>query len=141
MPDVLLVPIIILGFLIFFPLLWCGVVGLIAYIGGWRTLAEVYPAQPSDTAEWKHMTTGFLGRGIFSIGQYKSVLSVGKDGRFIHLKPMALFSMFHPQISIPVLDIAREGHGDGFLSTARLSFAKSKVELRISGKLANWLLG
>lgn len=141
MSDAILIPVIIVGFLIIFPLFWCGIVGLIAYIGGWQKLASDYPAQPSDTAEWKHMTTGWLGGATFSLGQYKSVLSVGKDGRYIHLKPMILFSMFHPQISIPRIDISREGHGDSLFSTARLNFANSQVVLRMSGKLANWLLG
>ena len=140
MSDALLIPTIILAFLIVFPLLWSSIVGLIAFQGGWRKLAASYPAQPSDHAEWRTMCTGTLG-GMFSLGHYKSSLNVGRDIQYLHLKPFIAFSMFHPQISIPLSDITRHGNGDSFLTMSRLDFAKSSVPLRVSGKLAKWIMG
>ncbi|MAK62385.1 MAG: hypothetical protein CMK09_15555 [Ponticaulis sp.] len=140
MSDAFVLPLVIAGFLIVFPLFWCGVVGFIAYTGGWQSLAATYPAQPSGAAVWKHMTSGILGTGFLNFGQYSSILSVGKDARYIHLKVMPLFSIFHPQISIPVSDISRHGRGDSIFTTSYLSFADSTVKLRISNKLANWVM-
>ena len=140
MSDALLIPVIILSFVIFFPLLWSSIVGFVAFAGGWRTLASDYPEHPSDSAEWKRMASGYLGRGFIIIGQYKSVLNFGKDGQYLHIKPMFAFRMFHPQISIPLSDITRHGSGDSFLSLSRLDFRNSKVPIRVSGKLATWIM-
>lgn len=140
MSDALLIPVIIFSFLIFFPLLWSSIVGFVAFAGGWRTLAADYPEQPSDAAEWKSMASGYLGRGFISIGQYKSVLNFGKDSQYLHIKPMFAFRMFHPQISIPLADITRQGSGDSFLGLSRLDFRKSRVPIRVSGKLASWVM-
>ena len=139
MSQTVLIPLIIVAFLIAFPLMWSLVVGLTAVFGGWRKLARTYPAQPAKTAEWRTGCTGRMG-GFFSLGYYKSTLSIGKDETHLHLKPMILFSMFHPQISIPLGDITREGSGRGFFNSVKLSFAKTGVPLKISGKLADWVL-
>lgn len=86
------------------------------------------------------MVSGVLGSGFLSFGQYSSILSVGKDDRFVHLKVMPLFAIFHPQISIPISDIFRQGQGDSLFTTSYLHIANSKVKLRISNKLANWIM-
>jgi len=139
MSEPLLIAIIIASFLVVFPLFWSSVVALIAFAGGWRKLAAAYPAQPSDSAEWRTMCSASLGRFI-GLGHYRSSLNIGKDDTFVHFKPIWAFTMYHPKISVPRVDVTARGQSDRLISLARLDFARSDVPMRVSGRLATWIL-
>ena len=140
MSDPLIILVSLCAFFIVFPLLWTSVVGLIAFSGGWRKLARVYPKQEASSAEWKHHCTARFG-GPVSPGLYRSSLSIGKDAACLHLQPLLFFRPYHPTISIPLADIQRDGSGFGLLMSAKLAFRNSDVAMSVSGKLADWILG
>ena len=126
-----------LQFAFTFVVLWCLILGILSMISGWRKLASIYPKQPSDRAYWRYMCSGKLG-GLFFNGSYRSCLSIGRDDHYLHLKPLFLLALFHPQISIPLNEIRHDG--SVLLGRKRLSFTRSDIPLTISGIMADWVL-
>jgi hypothetical protein len=140
MSDPLIILISLCAFFIVFPLFWTSIIGLIAFSGGWRKLAQAYPVEDTSATKWKHNCTARLG-GPFSIGLYRSSLSVGKDTTHLHLQPMIFFRPYHPTISVPLSDISPDQSGTGLLLTSKLSFRNSDVPLSINSKLSDWIMG
>lgn len=99
-----LVPAIVVGFAIVFPLFWCGVIGLISAIGGWGKLARSYAADPERMREGvspgdkgiHHLVSGMIG-----IARYKSVLTVRPLPAGFYLSVMPLFRFGHPPLFLP----------------------------------------
>jgi hypothetical protein len=92
---------IIGGFLIVFPLFWCGVVRLLSEVGGWQRLARRYVAGDlAVTGERFRGVTGLVGAV-----SYRSVLTLhfNADGFFIEVMPF--FRIGHPRLFIPWSEI------------------------------------
>ncbi len=96
----------VLGFIVVFPIFWCGVVGLISVIGGWRTLAAHYAVPTFGGTVLSHATTGRLG-----LANYRNVLKVGWSEQGLHLGVMVFFRPFHPPLCIPWQDVTRRTQG------------------------------
>ncbi|MBD2702951.1 hypothetical protein IC229_20055 [Spirosoma sp. BT702] len=106
MKPSLLVPLIIVGFSIFFVSLWSGIVYLLSYLSGWQTLASQYRVQPRQEG----IESNVYGRVGFV--NYNGVLKVACTEQGLYLSVMNVFSLGHPPILIPwssVHDI-REQH-------------------------------
>lgn len=89
--------VIILIWLVVFPLLWCGVLFLLSLVGGWRRLASEYPA--GDVAPERQTGVWFA---MFGFVNYRGVLTVGCDGVAVTFRVLILFRPFHPPIAIPL---------------------------------------
>lgn len=93
---------IVVGFLVFFPLMWCLIGWLLSHIGGWDRLAKRFPAKGCTIRGDQHR--GLSGRiGPLS---YKGVLSLclNADGFFVSVMP--LFRFAHPPLFIPWTEVS-----------------------------------
>ncbi len=85
------------GFLVVFPLFWCGVVWLLSRMGGWHHLATRYAAGNRPVAGACHGgVTGMVG-GV----SYRGVLTVHFVPEGFFLEVMVLFRIGHPRLFIP----------------------------------------
>jgi hypothetical protein len=92
-----LIPLIILGFPIFFGGMWCFVCWLLANIGGWQRLAARFPAKSGPPAgKGYHFQSAQLG-----VASYRSTLSLHCTDDGMHFVPMVLFRFAHPPLFIP----------------------------------------
>jgi hypothetical protein len=84
------------GFLVIFPLFWAFVCWLVALIGGWRRLAQVYRANevPSEPG----LFARFVAVGLAS---YRNTITVRMTPTGLHLAVMFLFRPGHPPLAIP----------------------------------------
>src|SRR5213594_4151210 len=64
-----------LWFVVAFAAMWTGVAALLSRIGGWRELAESYPARPHPIVEVFRVASLGLGTGLFPVS-YSNCLSV-----------------------------------------------------------------
>ncbi len=118
----------IAGYLVF----WAGVVSLIGF-GGWRQLANLYPAEewPEDEGIALSWQTGSVG-----VSNYGNVLQavIGADG--LYLRPARMFAFNHPPVLVPwgaVVGISR-----GFLGGIKLKLEGGK-SLALRGKVARYV--
>jgi len=92
---------IVLGFFVFFALMWSGVVTLIAYIGGWRRIAADFPfSTTSFVGEVKKKAT-MCSLRISVFGRYNNCVTIIAYDRGIALKQLLIFKISHPDIFIP----------------------------------------
>lgn len=95
-------PIIIgLGFLVVFPILWCGIVFLTASLGGWRSLAEQFPV-PSVLKETKPKKIySATSLKINLLGNYSGIIEAKLYSEGILLTTGPFFKFGHPSIFLP----------------------------------------
>lgn len=84
------------AFLLFFPLLWCGICWLLAQLGGWSRLAARYASHRTPGGQplrWQSGSVGWVN--------YRNVLQldVAHDG--IHLGMPWLFRVGHAPLFLP----------------------------------------
>jgi len=109
-PDpVWLIPAIVLGFAVVFPLFWCFVVGLVSHIGGWSRLARRFPEDPRTRTANREGTTHHGVSGRIGVASYRHVLTVRTTPEGLHLSVMPLFRSGHPSLFIP-WSAVRERH-------------------------------
>lgn len=78
-------------------------VGVMAGTGGWRSLAERYPAPvgpPLDEERYR-FTSVRTGWGLFGTALYQGCVTVGVGSRGFSLALWAPFALFHPPMFIP----------------------------------------
>ena len=85
------------GFFVAFPVLWCLIVWLLSFVGGWRRLARHYLAGDRPVAG--EPRSGFTG--MVGVASYRSVLTLhlNREGFFVEVMP--LFRIGHPRLYIP----------------------------------------
>jgi hypothetical protein len=96
-PSTTLVILIVVGFLVIFPLFWCGVVGLLSTVGGWGRLAAAYPGTGSEVVTERFDLAG----GSVGVVSYRSTLKVGVGEWGVGLSVLLPFRFMHPPIAIP----------------------------------------
>lgn len=128
--------VLLIFFLVFFPLLWLGVSFVIAQIGGWATLAQVYHFTGEFRGERWSLQSARMRWGT----GYNSVLTVGANQEGLYLAPLILFRFGHPPLFIPWYDISVKQTGSIFRYT-ELSFRQvPSVSLKIGRRLAERLV-
>ena len=93
---------IVVGFLIFFPGMWCGICWLLSRLSGWHRLAAHY-------ASSSRPVTGTLYGGVSGqVGfvSYRGVLTMHADTDGFFVEVMALFRVGHPRLFIPWSEIS-----------------------------------
>lgn len=96
------VALIVLAFLVFFPVMWLGVTGLLSVLGGWRSLASYYPAGPAAAGgrAAARYATGAMRRGLLPVN-YSHCLAVDPREDGFGLWVALPFRFMHPPLLIP----------------------------------------
>lgn len=89
----IVVPAFFLGF-------WCFVLWALSALGGWNSLAGVYPARERSGGATYYMQTGFVGAVC-----YRSCLNFRVSPAGLYLSIVPLFRFAHPPLLIPWSDI------------------------------------
>lgn len=89
---------IVLGFVIIFPLFWCGVVLLISYVGDWSSLKKKYAA-PKGQQPFGEVHGGVFG--WVGLSRYKFTLTVHLTPEGFFLENSPFFRVGHPRLFIP----------------------------------------
>lgn len=98
---------IVLGFVVLFPLFWISVFWLLSRLSGWGRLAESFPHRFEPTGDILLFASARVGWVDYSAAL---ILGVGEEG--LYLVPMWLFRPFHAPVLVPWTQIeadAREG--------------------------------
>ena len=67
-------------FVLFFPVMWAGVIALIAQLSGWRRLAGVYASNEPPGLDKRHMCSLRIGRNAVNGARYNGVMTIGVNG-------------------------------------------------------------
>ncbi|MCB1323719.1 MAG: hypothetical protein H7A21_20070 [Spirochaetales bacterium] len=81
---------------LFFVCMWCGVLLLLSFVGGWHFLAGHFAATGQPPSDIQHMLGGMIG-----LVSYRGVLSVSASPRGLYLATFVLFRPGHPALLIP----------------------------------------
>ena len=119
-----------------FPFFWAFVCVVIAYVGGWRSLAATYRAQqPFEGQRW-WFQSGSMRWGT----GYNNCLTVGASPLGLHLSVLFLFRAGHPPLFIPWEDVTVGSRRLLFMWNCRIEFrAVSGISLTIRRSLAEKL--
>ncbi|MAT96844.1 MAG: hypothetical protein CL608_06850 [Anaerolineaceae bacterium] len=88
---------IILAFIIVFPLFWSAVVFLISRLGGWGSMAEAYPYREPLSAQCFAMQSAILRLA----SSYRGVLKICADDEGLYFSVMFLFRPGHSPFFVP----------------------------------------
>ena len=118
MPTWLIAPLAIAGFLVVFPLFWCGIVWLVGAMG-WRRLAGRYPAAARPEVTARRVATATSAR--LGVVNYNGTVHVGVSPEGLHLSVMSIFRVGHPPLLIPWDEIeASPPHREWFREVCEL---------------------
>lgn len=93
---------IVVGFLISFPALWCGIAWLLSRLSGWHRLAARYASASRPVSGSR--CGGVSGQVGFV--SYRGVLTLHADTDGFFVEVMALFRFGHPRLFIPWSEIS-----------------------------------
>jgi hypothetical protein len=130
-------PLGLLAVLLAFPLIWVLVALAVATLGGWRGLAQAYPASGRIRG------AVFIGQSLSLglLGSYRNCLEVTvEEEAGIHLIPMLLFRVGHPAILIPWSAVADCAEQRQFLWQKTRVLLASRQELVFAGPVAREIL-
>jgi len=122
---------VILAFLIVFPLFWCGVVYLISLFG-WQKLAEFYATNQPMPPDLQSAS------GRINLSRYNHTLRLKADERGLWLKTMLLFSPGHKPLFIPWSAVEHYEGSDSFW-LYKSKFRVRGVTIRLNQDLGRWL--
>lgn len=112
-----LIPLILVGFVVVFVLIWGLVCLLISWVGGWARLARRYRATlvPEGTDH-----AGVVG--MIGMASYRGTLNVRTSTQGLYLTVMPLFKLGHPPLFVPWSHISATG--DTWLGLARFNIGQ-----------------
>ena len=102
MSEISLFICILLGFPVIFTLIWCSVISIVSFIGGWKRLADDYATEDPGNVDWIGWQTARMG-----VMDYRSSLwiAVSEKGLYLKTGPAFFFRFMHPPLLIPWKDI------------------------------------
>lgn len=108
-----------------FAAMWVVVCLLLARMGGWKSLADVYRIDSGDPPGLSRFVTG-----RFNLVNYSSCLQVASTAEHLYLSVLLPFRIGHPALLIPWSDIKIQDPSKGVLGrTARLSVRGVLIDL------------
>lgn len=118
---------VVLGPLIFFPVMWVSVSWLISVLSGWKSLARHYAIDepelaPKPEIKWQSLAMGYTP--IFA-ANYSRVVNIGIDETHMYLSTIWLFRIGHKALRIPFEDIEISDTKFLFFSMKRLAITKA----------------
>ncbi|MCC6563189.1 MAG: hypothetical protein IT478_17690 [Xanthomonadales bacterium] len=96
-------------FLVVFPMFWCAIVLLLAFVSGWRKLAENYATEKEPRGTVFRWVNGSVG-----IVSYKHCPNAHVADEGLYLSVLFFFRIGHEQLLIPWAEI-RSGDAVAFL--------------------------
>lgn len=98
MSETTLVLCILCGFPFVFSFIWCFVIGILSFAGGWNRLAKDFASDVPDNLEWLGFQTARLG-----LIDYKMCMWIAVHERGLYLKtgPAFFYRFMHPPLLIP----------------------------------------
>lgn len=112
---------IVAAFAIVFPLFWSAVCFLLSVVSGWRSLAREFA---TDIEEPPGAESGLMARVGFV--DYRSVLTLGRDGDAIYLGVFMLFRPGHKPLRIPL---------EAVKVTTAMSLFMKRVKIRVADRV------
>ncbi|MEM8863040.1 MAG: hypothetical protein AAGD96_32415 [Chloroflexota bacterium] len=100
--QLILIPLIIVAFLIFFPALWSAISLLSSFLWGWNAMAQRYSGQIPEH-EINNQFTWRSGR--FGWGGYSGVLTFTVSDHDLGISVLFLYRAGHPPLRIPFSEI------------------------------------
>src|SRR5262245_55938881 len=93
--------------LVLFPILWVGLLNLLARMSGWSRLATTYRYRGRFEGFRKRFVSGHLvGGAFFGLPcNYGSCLTLGSNAQGLYLAVLAPFRPGHPPLFIPWRDV------------------------------------
>lgn len=130
---ILLIPLLLIGFIIVFSLVWAGISSYSSSISGWKKLAMSYPDN-SELISEKKISVGFAR---FNNSNYRGgALNIEAFPGGLRLS-MSWFSKFgHSPIFIPWTDLESTGSGSEQIFTAKKD---TDVQMKFFD-LSDWIL-
>jgi hypothetical protein len=124
-----------------FPVLFVGLWLLVSFtlsaMGGWRALAEHYPAPSSVSGRRFRWRSGRMAGGV----NYGGCLTLGAAPGGLYLAVLPMFRAGHPPLLIPWSDVTAREARTWLAEHVELQFARvPRATLRISRRLATPLL-
>jgi len=111
------VALIAVGFVAFFALLWCFVLWVVSWVGGWRRLVDRFGAP----FEFGGDVVAFVSARI-GIANYSGMLIVGANDEGLYLVPIRIYRLFHRPLFIPWPETAASVRGRARWPRVRLTF-------------------
>ncbi len=112
-----------------FAVVWLGVCFLVARLGGWSRLAEVYPRLGAFDGKRLYLQTAILARGM----RYGNSVTIGAGHQGLYLAPLLPFRPGHPPILVPWTEIRVEETRGFWAHGLELKFLRVEdVSLKIS---------
>ncbi len=115
-----LIPLILVGFVVAFVLIWTLVCLLISWVGGWARLGRHYRA--TLVPEGKDHLGVF---GMVGIASYRGTLNVRTTPQGLYLTVMPLFKFGHPSLFIPWSHV--NATGNSWLGLARFDIGQPVI--------------
>jgi hypothetical protein len=109
-----------------------------ALVGGWRKLAERYPAgaAPPLDEERYHATSVRTGWGLLGSAYFSSCVTVGVSSRGLSLALWAPFRLFHPPLFIPWEALERCRSIEHYRAPRTLVTLRDGGDLTVTGQAA-----
>ena len=123
-------------FPVYFAALWLFIFFVIAHWGGWRRLAEIYPAHGTPTGERLRMRSAQLRAGC----NYNNCVTFVAGPMGLHLSLPFPFGFFHPPVFLPWSEL-RAGQGTVWrvpvvvLTAVRCPEVPIKLRARLASRL------
>jgi hypothetical protein len=126
-----------------FAVVWTAIMNLVARMGGWSRLAEVYRlSQPFEGYRTRFATGAFAGGSFFGLPcNYGSCLTLGSNSQGLYLAVFPVFRPGHPPLFIPWSDVTAQVKQGWLMTSTTFAFRQApSVRLRIAHTLARQLV-
>ncbi|MCB8977942.1 MAG: hypothetical protein H6657_11005 [Ardenticatenaceae bacterium] len=126
-----------LAFFIGFPLFWSALAVITSGIGGWATLAEMYPHHETLSAQCFSGQSATLQRS----SNYRGTLKICADNEGIYCSVTFLFRPGHPPFFVPWVEISGTRQKHGLYEVVELRFQRTpNIPFRIYKRTADKLV-
>lgn len=125
------IPLIVFGSLAFFAGLWCAVLAILSFLGGWRRLAALHPAPDHMLTTGREFT---FQSARMRMVNYSLCVKVRIHDEGIVVSIAKLFSFMHKPVFIPYSEMKEPSIGR--FVTEYIVFRTSDVRIEIYGSSA-----
>ncbi len=128
---------IILAFIVIFPLFWSVIVFLISRLGGWGSIAESYPSREPRSAQCFSMQSAILR---FTTS-YRGVIKICADEEGVYFSVMFLFRPGHSPFFVPWEEISGSKKNYFIFNMVELRFQRTpNIPVRLYKPTADRLI-
>ena len=126
-------------FLIFFGLMWFGVLSLLSLLSGWRTLAATYAHDGNFEGRTRHLQSMSMGYFDFFPVNHGGSAILGVNEKGVYFSVLFPFRPFHAPFFVPFEDLESKTLNRMIFKVVRLQVKNAPgVSIKISKRQANW---